>query len=176
MREAGHRMVYEPFAVAREELPERRDEWRRRVRIGAGDYQALWLCRACLRPRYGWFAWCFWSHKALRWFTPHTALILLGSSVYSLLASRPGLSEAEARVLFRPSTLALIVMSSIGTLAVSGRVLGSRFSLGLALWHFIEMQAALFVGFLRFCRGNLRGRWDRTPRTGRERETRDRRP
>jgi hypothetical protein len=30
--------------------------------------------------------------------------------------------------------------------------------------HFLTMQAALFVGFLRFCRGNLRGEWRRTPR------------
>ena len=80
VREQGHRMVYVPDAIAREEQPERiADEHGRRVRIGAGDFQALWLCRGCLHPRMGTFAILFLFHKVLRWLTPHLmgALLLL---------------------------------------------------------------------------------------------------
>src|SRR6185503_6079299 len=54
VREQGYRMLYEPRAIALEELPpEVAHEWKRRVRIGAGDYQAIRLCRACLSPSFG---------------------------------------------------------------------------------------------------------------------------
>jgi cellulose synthase/poly-beta-1,6-N-acetylglucosamine synthase-like glycosyltransferase len=157
VREAGGRFLYEPASVAREELPERADEWRRRVRIGAGDYQAIALCRACLHPRYGWFAWCFWSHKVLRWMTPHLILLLIACALWSFALN-------PSPQVTRPSAWGLAGAAGIGILAVAGRVFPSRVRIGLAAWHFIEMQAALFAGFLRFCRGNLRGRWDRTPR------------
>ncbi|MFC1453218.1 glycosyltransferase family 2 protein, partial [Verrucomicrobiota bacterium] len=78
VREQGMLMVYEPDAVAHEALPAKIEhEWRRRVRIGAGDYQALAFCRRCLLPRYGRFSWMFWSHKVLRWFTPHLTLLMV---------------------------------------------------------------------------------------------------
>ena len=38
-----------------------------------------------------------------------------------------------------------------------------RKSVDLVL-YFITMQAALLVGFLKFCRGNLSGKWERTER------------
>jgi len=79
--EEGRRMLYEAGALAYEDLPETvEDEWGRRVRIGAGDYLAVALCRACLHPRYKRFAWIFWSQKVLSWFTPQIlALFLLVS-------------------------------------------------------------------------------------------------
>ncbi|MEI8352678.1 MAG: glycosyltransferase family 2 protein, partial [bacterium] len=80
VREQGYRMVFEPAALAHEDLPETMaDEWRRRIRIGSGGYQALSQCRSCLSPRYGLFAWFFWSHKVLRWFTPHLLLVALAA-------------------------------------------------------------------------------------------------
>jgi cellulose synthase/poly-beta-1,6-N-acetylglucosamine synthase-like glycosyltransferase len=157
VREAGLRLVYEPLAVAREELPERRDEWRRRVRIGAGDFQALAVCSHCLRPRYGWFAWCFWSHKVLRWVTPHLIIALVMCSLW-------GVALGSGFCFPSPSVLALTGLAALLTLGLIGRIIGSSFCLGQVAWHFVEMQAALFVGFLRFCRGNLQGRWHRTPR------------
>ena len=92
VREQGHRMIYDARALAYEELPETGAEWTRRVRIGAGDFQALALCRRCLLPRYGRFAWMFWSHKVLRWFTPH--LLLLTAAVACAGLARAGGRQA----------------------------------------------------------------------------------
>ena len=37
----------------------------------------------------------------------------------------------------------------------------------LLLWeHFVTMQVALFVGSVRYLRGDLKGHWTRTPRAG----------
>jgi len=87
VREQGFRMRYEPEAVAEEELPAQRDEWARRVRIGSGDYQAAALCRRCLSPRFGWFAWSFWSHKLLRWFTPHLMVLAAATAAAGSLGA-----------------------------------------------------------------------------------------
>jgi cellulose synthase/poly-beta-1,6-N-acetylglucosamine synthase-like glycosyltransferase len=159
VREQGFRMIFEPLAVAREDLPESvRDEWRRRVRIGAGAYQALSQCRACLSPGYGRFAWFFWSHKVLRWFTPHCMIVLLGIMVWGLAG---WVVRTEGYVV-NLATVAAAFSVLCGVLLYDVWV-RFRKSVDLAL-YFITMQAALLVGFLTFCRGNLSGKWERTER------------
>jgi cellulose synthase/poly-beta-1,6-N-acetylglucosamine synthase-like glycosyltransferase len=158
VREQGARMVYEPRAVAVEELPtDIADEWKRRVRIGAGNYQAIRLCAPCLGPSYAAFAWAFWSHKVLRWFTPH--LMLAGFAL--AFAGATSNSPAVGFV-----TLAFYAGAAVS--ALLGVLLGRRGGLiGTLLGgihYLLAMQAALFAGFLRFCRGNLEGRWQRTAR------------
>jgi len=159
VRERNFRMVYEPRAAAVEPLPLRvTDEWKRRTRIGAGDFQALRLCGHCLRPSFGAFAWMFWSHKVLRWFTPH--LILAGL----LLAIVDGLFfRATAGILFLALYAALALAALLGGLDIP---LGGRAMQMLrGANYFISMNAAIFAGFLRFCRGNLEGRWQRSQRS-----------
>ena len=161
VREQGFRMVYDPEAVAREELPAAAvAEWRRRVRIGAGDYQALGLCRRCLLPRYGRFAWAFWSHKVLRWFTPHLMVLLAAAAVAAAVSGTGGV-----RALGAACTGFLAAVALCG---IAGRFVSGSGSLPARVLqrstHFLAMQAALFAGFLRFCRGGLEGHWARTPR------------
>jgi cellulose synthase/poly-beta-1,6-N-acetylglucosamine synthase-like glycosyltransferase len=174
LREQGSRMIYEPGAVAEEAVPDVASEWNRRVRIGAGDFQALGLCRRCLGPRFGWFAWMFWSHKVLRWFTPHFFLVAFGSAVLSVAVGAIGagpdlpLSRALAG---QSGWLAFgTAVSFAGLLACAalGRLNRHSPERPMRLFqlcdHFVTMQAALFAGFLRWCRGNLAGHWTRTPR------------
>ena len=159
VREQGFRMVFEPAAVAREDLPESvRDEWRRRIRIGAGAYQALTLCRSCLSPRFGRISWIFWSHKVLRWFTPHLLCVVCGITLWMVIK---WVMAEEGWVL------------NLTGVAVAFAILGglllydawSRFTkLADLVYYFIAMQAALLFGFFRFCRGNLSGKWERTER------------
>ena len=169
VREQSHRMVYVPTAVACEELPESMsDEWRRRVRIGSGGYQALGLCRRCLLPRYGRFAWCFWSHKVLRWFTPHLLLLLAAAAVGGVVFPPSGghSGGVVTRVVPR-AVLAALVLA--GLLWLGGRFARRSRGGGAALLrqcdYFLTMQAALFAGFIRFLHGDLKGHWTRTPRS-----------
>ena len=52
--------------------------------------------------------------------------------------------------------------------ALAGRALGRLKGRGPGFFracdHFLSMQVALLAGFLRFCRGRLKGYWARTPR------------
>lgn len=161
VREQGYRMIYEPRALAEEDYPSADQEWARRVRIGAGDYQALGLCRRCLLPTYGTFSWIFWSHKVLRWFTPHLLILMVC------------LSAALYAVPIRNALLILVTLLPIFSGAAAARFLRGFSSIDMNRTflkplelcdYFLTMQMALFLGFLRFCRGNLRGYWKRTSR------------
>jgi cellulose synthase/poly-beta-1,6-N-acetylglucosamine synthase-like glycosyltransferase len=173
VREQGYRMVYETGAIAYEEAPGAvTEEWRRRVRIGAGAYQALVTCRRCLLPRYGVFAWMFWSHKVLRWFTPH--LLVGWLTLYGLWLLGVGGSGGETWPIrcgspFSAGSLALGLPVVIACLAGGiGWLVGTsgwRWAVPFRLAnYFLVMQAALLVGFVRFCRGDLSGSWRRTAR------------
>jgi cellulose synthase/poly-beta-1,6-N-acetylglucosamine synthase-like glycosyltransferase len=164
VREQGFRMVYEPAALAREEVPGTiENEWRRRVRIGAGVYQALSICRRCLLPRYGVFAWMFWSHKVLRWFTPHLGVAALALALWLVVNGTGGGTLRESGRI-----MACCAVGGALLAGVAGRLLKhstARWTGLFRLWnYFLTMQAALFAGFLRFCRGNLKGTWARTER------------
>lgn len=159
IREQGYRMIYAHDAVAYETAPREPDEWRRRVRIGAGDYQALALCRRCLHPRCGVFAWAFWSHKVLRWFTPHLLAALFAMSLFCLIRLPAGDWRAH---LLGWGWGGAIAASLVGFLSQTpANALGRA----CRLWaHFIAMQAALVIGFCKFCKGGLKGTWERTGR------------
>jgi hypothetical protein len=160
VREQGRRFVYEKTAVAVEEMPQAvQDEWRRRVRIGAGDFQALWLCRRCLLPRYGWFAWIFLSHKVLRWVTPHLLLAAMGLTWWLALVHQSPWSLGAAAGW---GVHAVCLAGWLGRWLPASNV--PIFRCGRKLHYFMAMQAALFAGFIRFCRGNLVGTWVRTVR------------
>ena len=82
----GGKVIYAPEAVAREEVaPSSADEYKRRVRIGAGNFQAFRRFSKVLSPSFGsrWFTYI--SHKVLRWHGPH---LLLLAFISSLLLSR----------------------------------------------------------------------------------------
>lgn len=53
----------------------------RKIRIGAGDFQAISLTRSLLHPRFGLCSFAYWSHKILRWITPILLLIALAANI-----------------------------------------------------------------------------------------------
>jgi len=170
VREQGYRLIYEPRAIAQEELPPVTHEWVRRKRIGAGDYQALNFCKACLLPKYGKFAWMFWSHKVLRWFTPHILLILFAFSLCSLFIALTQETSPSYLLIFlfflMPGLLsAMLFCNLIGRFLRNSRFTDKALLSPLLLCEqFFTMEVGQFIGFLRFCRGNLKGHWARTPR------------
>jgi len=167
VREQGYRMHYEPAAIAEETLPAVSDEWVRRVRIGAGDYQAAVFCKTCLHPRFGAFAWAFWSHKILRWLTPHAAILMAAISyplaISAWLYGTP-LQEALLPVLVAAGLTALIAAGRAGHLLRHRGCTGRLAQVCSTCDHFTTMHAALLVGFIRFLGGNMSGTWKRTPR------------
>jgi cellulose synthase/poly-beta-1,6-N-acetylglucosamine synthase-like glycosyltransferase len=152
--EKGFRIVYDPEAVGREETaPDAASEFRRRIRIGAGGFQALWLLRGLLNPRRGFVSFAFFSHKLLRWLGPFFLLAMLASSL--LLASKPAYAVAAS------------VQGGLYALAAAGALMERSGRTGGPLrkpFYFVMINAALIIGCVRWMLGTQRAAWERTAR------------
>lgn len=151
---SNRRLVYDDEAVAREETPaEIRDEFRRRVRIGAGGFQSIRVLWPLLHPRYGWLAFSLISHKLLRWLCP---FFLLGELAASACLSGRGFYFAALA-----AQLSFIVVT-FGCANRSGHGYAIRLARLSAM--FSAMNLALLLGFFRWLSGRQHGAWTPTAR------------
>lgn len=155
IRFKGYRVVYDPEAVAVEEIaPTPSAQFARRIRLGAGDFQALFANLNCLNPLNGLAAFCFFSHRVLRWLGPVFLLVALLSSLL-LVQQTFFLAVVSAQGLF-------YFAAYIGHLRKRrGKAAGV---LGLAV-NFCSMNLALLFGFYKYLTGNRSAIWNATPRT-----------
>ena len=152
VREQDMRVVYDREAVATEELPQSvGQEMTRRIRIGAGDFQALFLCWRSLLPWRGFHSLAFWSHKVLRWLAPFFMVAALISNI---------------ALLPRPLFLVLLALQlAFYTLAIVGALRrGRKVILFSAPHYFVTINLALLLGFFRFITGTQQAAWKRTAR------------
>lgn len=149
-----YRIVYERLALAYEEAAQDlAGEWRRRVRIGVGNFQSLWRLRQLLSPAYGVVAFTFWSHKVMRWFVPHFLLLVFISSLW-----------LWDTVFYRWLFLAQLAGYLMALLAYRAAVRGRLPRLILLPTFVVSLNAALFVGFVKFIFSPQLGTWKRTDR------------
>ena len=154
VRSRGFRVLYDPEAVALETAPAGvEDEFRRRVRIGAGNWQALWYCRDLLLPWKGFVSLSFWSHKVLRWFTPF--MLVAGLVANACLLGRP-----FWRVVFALQ-LAFYAAAAIGYALRRMRLPAGPLRMA---HYFVAINLALALGLARGMLGRQRAAWERTSR------------
>lgn len=154
VRAAGYGMVYDPEAIAWEDVaPNAGHEFRRRVRIGAGNFHALRHTWRMLNPMAGSVALPFWSHKLCRWLVP---LLLVSAEISALTLAREPLYGLAA---------------TAGVILASLALLGYRLDLRARFWapasipyHFLSMNLALFLGLIAFLRGTQSTVWTPTAR------------
>ena len=154
VRAQGYGVVYDPEAVAYEDAPSAASaEFRRRLRIGAGNWQALWHCAPLLLPWKGFVSPAFWSHKVLRWFTP---FLLVAALVANLFLLRRPLWQG----------IMAVQLAFYGA-ALMGYTL-NRFKLPAGplrlASYFVSINAALGLGLVRGAAGLQRVTWRRTER------------
>lgn len=143
----GFRGVYESDAIANEEAsPYVEAEFRRKVRIGTGDYRALVECRQLLLPWKGWIAFAFWSHKVLRWFAP---FLLIAAFVTNAFLP-------QYRWLFSVQC-ALYAAAGVGTLFSKQKHLLAK--LLRIPYYFVGSNVALLIGFYKCVTGRQKATW-----------------
>jgi cellulose synthase/poly-beta-1,6-N-acetylglucosamine synthase-like glycosyltransferase len=148
----GGCVLYDPEAVALEEVaPSTTDEYKRRVRIGAGNYQAFSRYLKVLNPSYGalWFS--YFSHKVLRWHTPH---LLLAALIISLVLS---FDSGFYLILLLVQCVLYFVSYKLRDKLISFKILKL-----LIFW--VNMNLALGHGALQYYRRGAKGTWDSTNR------------
>jgi cellulose synthase/poly-beta-1,6-N-acetylglucosamine synthase-like glycosyltransferase len=153
--EAGSEVRYEPEAVAHEETaPDHYGEYRRRVRIAAGNFRALSQSRDMLSPRHGFTAFALWSHKVLRWFVPQAMVIAILANLFLVRGSQFYAFTLVAQgIAYGLAALGLLGLTPRRVRALSG-----------VAAHFVEMNAALLVGFVMYHRKAQGATWARTER------------
>ncbi len=151
----GWRIPYEPEAIAFEETTEDvEQDFGRRARIGAGNWQSLALVPEALDPRTGFLCFSFVSHKLLRWLAP----LFLGVALAASFPAAVGGGLVTKALL--AGQLAFYALALAGKLHLRGPL---RRPASLA-HYFVSMNAALAVGFWRFVRGSQGAAWSRTER------------
>ena len=151
--EKGKLAINDIQSIVYESLPdELKVEFKRKVRIGTGNFQNLrQFWRLIFTARYG-FA--FLSHKVIRWFGPFFLIIAYASNL--LLAFK----DPCYLILLIGHTLFYCV-PFFDFLLKKAKV---NFGLFRLVTHFISMNAALFLGFFRSLRSVPSGIWERTDR------------
>jgi cellulose synthase/poly-beta-1,6-N-acetylglucosamine synthase-like glycosyltransferase len=150
--------ITEPLALAYEDLPGSVDEeFKRKRRISAGNFQNLKAYKKLLISRPFSLAFAFFSHKVIRWFGPF--LLFTAFTMLAFLSV-----EAPAyklyQVLFVISNL--ILLSALFDYALM--YLNIHVNLLRLLRYFLLMNFALFLGFVDYINGVKTNIWKPTER------------
>jgi poly-beta-1,6-N-acetyl-D-glucosamine synthase len=149
--EMGYQAKYEPRAISFEPTSGSvMGEFKRKVRIGASNFNTLELCRSLLSPSKGFVAFALWSHKVLRWLVPMVLLAVAATSI-----AMAGVSDFYFLVVILE--ILLVCLAIVGW---SAERLGLRAgALGMP-YYFLAMNAALLVGFFKFLGRKQQPTWE----------------
>jgi biofilm PGA synthesis N-glycosyltransferase PgaC len=151
----GFKSLYDENAIVYEDVaPTMQSEFNRHVRDGAGHYIAVVHLLGLLNPLLGLRSFIYWSHRIFRWMIPFLLILLFMVNI-SLL------DEWSYRVLF-------ILQCIFYSVAVIGWVGIKKANMPFLIYvpfYFCNLNAALFLGFLRAAANVQKTTWERTERT-----------
>ena len=151
---SGYQVVYDRESRATEEIaPSLADEYKRRVRIGMGNYQAMARLPDALNPRHGWLWFTYLSHKVGRWLVPHALLLTF---FCSLMLSH--------KMFYAAALLIQISAYCIVWLAPKFFSQNQTPAMVQILSFFVKMNIALGHGFIKWSLPGSTGVWARTAR------------
>lgn len=129
-------------------------EYRRKRRISAGNFQNLTFFSDLLFAGKG-VAFCFWSHKVIRWFGPF--IIVIATILLFFLQNEGDYLYSWFAVLAE----VLIAMAALDSVL---QLLHIDIKILRYVNYFIRMNVALFDGFVWYCRGIKSNAWNPTKR------------
>lgn len=158
----GYRITYEPAAFAVEDPSlSVTDEWGRKVRIGAGAFQAMSVFRPLLDPaRASRLGFQYLSRRVLRWVACPLALPAI-FILCLLLVIRAEEPAPVYRAMFI-GQLVFILLAILGR-AFRERAWGRWRFLHLP-YYFLWMNLTMWAGFFRYFRGGQPVTWQKASR------------
>lgn len=154
----GYRFIYEPEAYALESASASiAEEWKRKVRICAGAFQAMLKLKTLLNPfRYGILSFQYFSHRVLRWtlaplFLP---VILMANILLALDGSRVYAIWLLLQLLF-------YFMAVLGFFLRDKKIAIKGF---FVPYYFVVMNLSVYAGFIRFLKGKQSVMWEKSKR------------
>jgi len=154
----GYRVVYEPDAIATETASASlKEEWKRKVRICAGGFQAIGIFSFLLNPKYfSVLSFQFFSHRLLRWaVVPFLLPIIFLLSAWNAI-------QGDINYLYFFGTQAICYgIASIGLLYTEKDQLPKLVSIP---FQFVMMNAAAYAGLIRYWKGTQSAVWEKSKR------------
>ena len=150
----GFRCIFDNSALAHDVVSTSvSQEWKRKLRTLAGNWQLLSLCPPLLNPVKNPVWWRFFSHKILRLVMPFLLLFILGSSML--------LDATSFRLLFA-------CQLAIYGLALAAHMIPSLRNLRIAniTYFVVAMNAAALVGFWLWVSGACARAWQPAYKAG----------
>jgi cellulose synthase/poly-beta-1,6-N-acetylglucosamine synthase-like glycosyltransferase len=153
--EQGFECVNEPNAFVYEDISnDLHVEFKRKVRISTGNFQNLFRFWKLLFQFNG-ISFTFFSHKVLRWFGP-----------FFLIFGTIGLLNLISHSLFyfvvSICSLSLLLLTQVDLLIFLPNKV--NFPIVRYFTHFLAMNLALFIGFIKFLSGVKSSIWEPTAR------------
>lgn len=154
----GYRFAYEPDAYAVETASVSvAEEWKRKVRISAGGFQAIARLKDLLNPfRYGMLSFQYISHRVLRWTLAPTILPLVLISNLWLALTGPAFYA-----------WALLAQITFYLMALCGyQYRDKKISIKgfFVPYYFVVMNLSVYAGFLRYLTGSQSVLWEKARR------------
>ena len=152
----GKKAISEPHALVYEDVPnDWKIEFKRKIRIAAGSYQNLKEFFPLLF-KFNLLAFCFFSHKVLRWLGP---FLMIGLYVSNIAVLPQELNTYSTYIYL----LAFIMQNSLLLLFI-GSLIGVKNLITQIAFHFITTNVALLAGFIKFITGIRSSIWKPTER------------
>jgi len=144
-----HTVINEKAICTMEISGDSKIEFKRKTRIGSGNFQNFFYFKFFWLP-LSITAWCYWSHKVLRWFTPFFLALLLLTNFYML----------KLHPFFLFSLFFQLLIYSIGLLDILLEKIHIHLKFSRYVKHFLFMNFALLLGFIKFVNGIPKSSWD----------------
>jgi biofilm PGA synthesis N-glycosyltransferase PgaC len=154
----GYRFMYEPEAYAIETASATVDEeWKRKVRICAGGFQAMSKLKYLLNPfRYGILSFQYISHRVLRWtLAPIFLPIILACNFLIALDGSVFYNAVLAGQVF------FYAMAFLGYLNRNRNISIKGF---FVPYYFAVMNLSVYAGFVRYRKGQQSVLWEKAQR------------
>jgi cellulose synthase/poly-beta-1,6-N-acetylglucosamine synthase-like glycosyltransferase len=154
----GYRFIYEPEACATETASASvAEEWKRKVRISAGGFQAMIKLSHLLNPfKYGMLSFQYISHRVLRWtLAPLFLPIVFFTNLY--LAN-------EASNFFLVSMVAQIGFYAMALLGYFNKDKKISIKGFFVPYYFCVMNFSVYAGLMRYLKGKQSVVWEKSRR------------
>jgi biofilm PGA synthesis N-glycosyltransferase PgaC len=154
----GFRFMYEPDAYAIETASASvAEEWKRKVRICAGAFQAMIKLRYLLNPfRFGVLSFQYISHRVLRWtLAPLSLLLILLSNIFLAVYAQP------LYILILAAQIFFYFIAYLGYVYQDKKISIKGF---FVPYYFVVMNLSVYAGLVRFLRGKQSVVWEKSKR------------
>lgn len=155
----GYKVVYEPEAYAQETASASViEETKRKIRIAAGAWQALFRLPQALNPFHDSLLFFIYvSHKVMRWSLAPLGLVCMIPTAYLLHSQVGGWFS-----------LLWIGQQAFYLLAILGRLFehrNIRIKLFFVPYYFVVTNYCMLAGFVRFVKGKQSVKWEKVQRS-----------